>query len=309
LAGDLIFNGCSTTEMPRRYSSSSFTLVELLATIAIAAVLIALAMFFTASYTLWARQSVDHEVYAVLNDELTRYKGNGGNLTALTAGAPMSDIFAQLKTPVVPAGMPASLAQQFMANNYTFPGRSLFAAGSGQQYHIYQVDRYNDGSGGSGGSSYGAGVGYMSNGGAAGGYPMFITSTSGYYTVLPAGGTQIINASNSYCVVGVASSVTFWSSDGSGNPTGTIKTLIVEFDHLTSLNVSALTSLHALFCDSNSLSSLNASGLTNLIILFCYSNNAGMTINITGDYALPAPCTNKTSTNFQIDPGAVVTGP
>jgi prepilin-type N-terminal cleavage/methylation domain-containing protein len=101
-----------------RYSRA-FSLVELLATIAIAAVLIALAMFFTASYVTWARQTTGKEIYTVLNEELSRYKGNGGNIAALTAGAPIADIFAQLKTPVVPSGMPASLAQQFMNSNYT----------------------------------------------------------------------------------------------------------------------------------------------------------------------------------------------
>jgi len=68
---------------------TSFTLVEFLAVIAIVAAIIVCAMFFTGPYTVWARQSAGHEVYAVLNEELNRYKGNGGNLAALTAGAPM----------------------------------------------------------------------------------------------------------------------------------------------------------------------------------------------------------------------------
>jgi hypothetical protein len=54
----------------------------------------------------------------------------------------MNDIFAALQTPVTPAGMPSSLSQQFMASNYTYPGRSLSAIGTGQQYHFVRVNTY-----------------------------------------------------------------------------------------------------------------------------------------------------------------------
>ena len=106
-------------------AAHSLTLVELLATIAVAAALIGGAIYFTASYTVWAKQTTEKEIYTVLNDELNRYKSNGGNVSALTIGAPMSDIFAALQTPITPAGMPSSLSFQSMANGYTYPGRWL----------------------------------------------------------------------------------------------------------------------------------------------------------------------------------------
>jgi len=128
--------------MPRQKSSQSFTLVELLAVIAIISALISGVIYFTASYVQWAKLNTEQEICAVLNDELTRYKSGGGNISALTQGAPLNDIFVALQTPVVPAGMPSSLSQQFMASNYTYPGRSLSAMGSGQQYHFARVDAY-----------------------------------------------------------------------------------------------------------------------------------------------------------------------
>jgi prepilin-type N-terminal cleavage/methylation domain-containing protein len=122
--------------------SRSFTLVELLAVIAIMAVLIAGAIYYSVSYVQWAKLNTDHEIYAVLNDEVTRYKSGGGNMAALTIGAPINDIFAALQNPVVPAGMPASFLQQFMPTGYTYPGRSLSAIGSGQQYCFTRVNTY-----------------------------------------------------------------------------------------------------------------------------------------------------------------------
>jgi prepilin-type N-terminal cleavage/methylation domain-containing protein len=165
--------------MPSQHSNQSFTLVELLAVIAIMAVLIAGAIYFTASYAQWAKQTTEKEIYAVLNDELTRYKGGGGNLSALTVGAPIKDIFAALQTPVTPAGMPPSLANQFMATNYTYPGRSLQAMGNGQQYCFYQVDQYTGQTPAAGAptSKYPGGQGIVANGGAAGGYPSFTVLT------------------------------------------------------------------------------------------------------------------------------------
>jgi type II secretory pathway pseudopilin PulG len=298
------------------HSNESFTLVELLATIAIMAVLIVGAIYYTASYIQWAKQTTEKEIYTVLNDELTRYKSGGGNIATLTLGAPFNDIFAALQTPVVPAGMPASFSQQFMATNYTYPGRSLQATGTGQQYHFYQVDQYVGQTPAAGTATtkypYGYGVGYMSNGGNAAGYAYFcIWSSSGYYTCQPSGGSIQVYASQSWIGLGVANSYTFWSSDASGNPSGNILTLYCgNYDYLTSLNVSSLTSLTSLDCDSNQLSSLNVSGMTALTYLNCRQNNAGMTINIKGDTALPAQCTGASqTTNFWTDASAVVTGP
>ncbi len=104
-------------------------------------------------------------------------------------------------------------------------------------------------------------IGTMANGGSAGGYANFnITTTTGHYTCLPAGGTPQVDATS----LGVASSVTFWASDANGNPSGNI-TSFYSFDgSLSSLDVSGLGYLQILFCQFSQLTSLDASGCTSL---------------------------------------------
>ena len=56
---------------------SSFTLVELLSTIAIMAVLVVGITAFVANYVTWAKNTSDKQTYTVLNDALGRYKCEG----------------------------------------------------------------------------------------------------------------------------------------------------------------------------------------------------------------------------------------
>ena len=273
-------------------NSRAFTLMELLSVIAIMSVLIAGAIYYTASYVLWAKQTTDKEIYTVLNDELTRFKSNGGNLAALTAGAPMNDIFAALQTPVVPTGMPTSLAQQFMATGYTFPGRSLQAMGNGQQYCIYQVDQYTGASPGAGVPTskmpYGAGVGYMSfTSGDAG---LNVTTTSGYWTMTFTGNGTTTHASNAGAIYNGVSpgSLTVWASDASGNPSGNITTISIPNGlSFTAINVTGLSNLGSLDLEQlTSLTSLNASGCASLSSLTTYKDTLLASINVSGCIAL-----------------------
>ena len=63
--------------MPTRCSSRlsqvrGFTLIEILAAIAVTAVLVTVAGFFVVSYVGWAKETADKQTLAVLNDALTR---------------------------------------------------------------------------------------------------------------------------------------------------------------------------------------------------------------------------------------------
>lgn len=122
-----------TTENQR-----GFTLIELLAVVGILAVIVTGALFFTASYIQWAKQVSDQRTLLVLNDAINRYKCEGGNVNALTAGAPISHVLANLKTAVTWAGM----SHQFLQNGFTCAAKSLFSAGTGAQYRFGAYNTY-----------------------------------------------------------------------------------------------------------------------------------------------------------------------
>jgi prepilin-type N-terminal cleavage/methylation domain-containing protein len=115
-----------------------FTLVELLATIAIMAVLIVAALPYVADYTEWARQTIQQQNLLVLNDALTRYKCEGGSLVALTQGAPIGDVIAAMKQPLTWGGTTHNVMQAA----FTVPARSLYATGSGSSYQFVQFGSY-----------------------------------------------------------------------------------------------------------------------------------------------------------------------
>lgn len=122
----------------RKPGGYGFTLVELMGTIAIVAALIAVAMFFVGGYVSWAKQTSDQQTLTVLNDALSRYKGEGGDVTALTAGAPVGDVISALQTSVNWAGT----NHQFLKTGVTYPARSLSVIGAGQQYVFTGYNSY-----------------------------------------------------------------------------------------------------------------------------------------------------------------------
>lgn len=115
-----------------RASISAFTLVELLATIGILAVLLGTALVYIPGYINWAKETADKQTLQTLNDALTRYKTQGGDVNALTAGAPIAHVLERLKTPVEWAGM----THQFLQSGFTVTGRSLYSKGAGAQYRF-----------------------------------------------------------------------------------------------------------------------------------------------------------------------------
>jgi type II secretory pathway pseudopilin PulG len=111
-------------------------MIELLCAVLIIGALIAGALFTISSYTAWARQTSDKQTLTVLNDALTRYKCEGGDLTALTSGANVGRVLAKLATPISWSGY----QHQVMAKGVTYPSRSLQGAGFRQSYRF---TRYN----------------------------------------------------------------------------------------------------------------------------------------------------------------------
>ena len=133
----------------------AFTLIEILSTIAIAAVIITVAMFFVMSYVNWARDTANKQTLTVLNDALNRYKCEGGGLAALTASAPIANVLHAMQQPIGWAGMTHNVMEQ----GKTYLSRSIAATGSGSSYRFTRFDTYVEGAGVSTGGGGGGGGG------------------------------------------------------------------------------------------------------------------------------------------------------
>lgn len=119
-------------------------MVELLAAIAILAVLVTVAGFFIASYISWTHQVADEQTLHVLNDALTRYKTQGGSVMALTSEVPIAHVLARLQSSITWAGM----AHQVLQAGVTYRGASIYAKGTGAQYHFTSFGAYQAETGG-----------------------------------------------------------------------------------------------------------------------------------------------------------------
>ena len=113
-----------------------FTLIELLATIAIAALVIGVASFFTVSYVNWAKNVSDKQSWTVLTDALNRYKCEGGSLTALTSGAPVAHVINAMHQPITWGGQTHFILEP----GRTFLSRSIDATGNGALYTFTRYD-------------------------------------------------------------------------------------------------------------------------------------------------------------------------
>jgi len=81
----------------------------------------------------------------VLNDAINRYKMQGGELAALTAGKPFANLLTKLQTPVTWNG----LTHQFLKDNDDFPNAlTIDALGSRSTYRLTRFNDYNEGGGG-----------------------------------------------------------------------------------------------------------------------------------------------------------------
>ena len=122
-------------------------MLELLSAILIIAVLATMVTFFTASYIQWSQQISDKQTLTILNDALTRYKGEGGNVAALTAGAPVGHVVTALQTAVTWGGQ-GGINHIFLNSGKTYLGRSLSVAGSGAAYRFTRFNTFANESGG-----------------------------------------------------------------------------------------------------------------------------------------------------------------
>jgi type II secretory pathway pseudopilin PulG len=122
----------------------AFTMIELLSSILIIAVLSVASVFFIASYISWSQNVADQRTLAVLNDALTRYKCEGGDIKALTQDAPISHVITALKAPLDWGGMTHSVMQSGLGIKAKF----LYSKGNLQQYRFTKYNTYTAEDGG-----------------------------------------------------------------------------------------------------------------------------------------------------------------
>ena len=124
--------------------NKGFTLVELIAVIAIVAIIVGMVVPTAINYVTNARQTADKQTLAVLNDAINRYKMEGGSLAALTAGKPYANLLTELQTPVSWNG----LSHQFLRGGGPYEqAMTVAATGSGRSYKLTGINSYNEGSG------------------------------------------------------------------------------------------------------------------------------------------------------------------
>jgi len=90
------------------------------------------------SYVNHAREASDRQTLTVLNEALNAYKTQGGDLDALTLGAPFDNIITKLKTPVDWLGEQV----QFLNSGTDYVAASLDAFGEGSGYSFYRYNTY-----------------------------------------------------------------------------------------------------------------------------------------------------------------------
>ena len=333
----LMMGPVDRTDSDFRTDNRGFTMLEILVTVAILAALTTVATFYVQQYIIFAHTNSDKQTLTVLNDTLTRYKTQGGGTSGLTYASQISGVLSRMQHAITWGGM----GHLVMQSGVTYPGRSIAATGTGAQYHFTRFNTYSEtdyASGDEAGNTppyypYGQGVGYETNGGNASGHSVLVGSSSGWFAVKDASGNITYAASWYADDIGPTASLTFWSCAGNGNPTpsgtitgwyddggnsndfnsnltavdlrgltgltqascannGTVTSLNVsgltslqdldcQSNQLTSLNISGLTSLSNFSCDYNQLTSLSVSGLTNLTYFSCQSNQI-TSLNVSG---------------------------
>jgi hypothetical protein len=123
--------------MPRR-PISAFNLVELISAIAIMAVLALMVVVVIPYIVGWAQSVSDQKTLLVLNDALTRYKCEGGDMTALTSGAPTGHVLAKIASTINWNGY----QHHIMQLGVTYPARSLTGTGYHQTYQFCKFNTF-----------------------------------------------------------------------------------------------------------------------------------------------------------------------
>lgn len=258
----------------------AFTLVELLASIAIIGMLLAAVIFTVSNYVAYARTTARKQTLLVLNDALTRYKTQGGGTAGLTVGASIGRVLRQLRTPVEWCGR----THQFLDAAATYPARSLHAVGNHAQYHFYGYDGYEgetiaDGTPTSD-NVLGAGVGSITVNDSAGIYLKVTCSGASHWALEVEGQEPVIYSSGSWATAVEGTYATFWACAGAADDSksGSITQLDCRGDTYSNENVSALdisnlTSITSLYCHHNQLTSIDITNNTALEYFRCNTNN------------------------------------
>lgn len=318
--------------------AASFTLVELIAAIAIVAILVAVMVPTVGNFVSQSRQTSDRQTLAVLNDAINRYKMQGGDISALTSGKPFSSLLDTLQAPTTWK----SLTQSFWREGDELPTvKTASAAGDGVNFRLTQFNSHDEGGGAPialvAPPAFPTGPGYLQlANGSAGSYSLGIVTTTGYFAYLNAEGATVISADGysynnlaippalagfsqwsyvgstgpSIMTVAASDRLTIWSCAGAADstPSGDIYILDCESSSLTSLDVSGLTGLIQLYCGFNSITSLDLTGLSSLATLNCYGN--GMTsLNVAGLTSLSSlNCGNNSIASLDLTGCTGITG-
>lgn len=122
----------------------AFTLLETLVSVAIISALAVGIVMFVGSAVTASRTNADKQTLQVLNDALTRYKCGGGDMNALTAGAPIKNVIAKLGSTINWNGLKHIVLQR----GKTYLGRSIDSKGIGSQYRFTRYNTYTAETGG-----------------------------------------------------------------------------------------------------------------------------------------------------------------
>jgi len=105
-------------------------MVELLASIAIIAIIVGIMIPIAGGFIETGKVTSDRQTLAVLNDALNRYKMQGGDLSVLTSGASVGNILKKLAEPITWAGV----THQFLKGGSTYNVDGIETEGEGSQY-------------------------------------------------------------------------------------------------------------------------------------------------------------------------------
>lgn len=127
-----------------RQGLKAFTLLETLAAVAIIAALAVGLMVFVGNVVTASRTNANKQTLQVLNDALTRYKCGGGDMKALTVGAPIKNVLSKLSSTINWNGLNHIVLQR----GKTYRGKSIDSKGTGSQYRFTRYDTYTGETGG-----------------------------------------------------------------------------------------------------------------------------------------------------------------
>jgi len=114
-------------------------MVELIAAIAIVAILVAVMVPAIGNFVSTSRQTADKQTLSVLNDALNRYKMQGGDVSVLTSGASIKNVIVALQSDTVWGGV----THQFLQSGVSYLSASLSARGNGAQYEFSRYNSYD----------------------------------------------------------------------------------------------------------------------------------------------------------------------